>query len=230
MPAQAPTPTPTPLSAPVPTPAPAPPPAAEAAPTPATPAPPKPTLATAPSLAPPASADFIVASAAAVYTEVERGQAPAAPRSAMPSSRHDAQLGLAAVPADFSDMAASPFTGRLHSAELQRRFDAAQRLLEQQAGGRQALVAQSAAVVGGFSIGYVVWLVRGGVLASSVLSALPAWQMIDPLPVLAAGGSRRKPRTSGPDATPDEPEIEGLFGQRQPAVPPPSPAPAQVPP
>ncbi|MGI9324712.1 MAG: hypothetical protein ACR2PZ_05795, partial [Pseudomonadales bacterium] len=32
---------------------------------------------------------------------------------------------------------------------------------------------------------YVVWLVRGGVVLSSVLSSLPAWRLIDPLPVLA---------------------------------------------
>ena len=30
----------------------------------------------------------------------------------------------------------------------------------------------------------MIWLIRGGVLLSSVLSSLPAWQMVDPLPVL----------------------------------------------
>ena len=35
------------------------------------------------------------------------------------------------------------------------------------------------------SVGYVIWLIRGGVLLSSVLSSLPAWQAIDPLPILA---------------------------------------------
>jgi VCBS repeat-containing protein len=37
----------------------------------------------------------------------------------------------------------------------------------------------------GLSIGYVVWLLRGGMLLSSLLSSLPAWQLLDPLPVLA---------------------------------------------
>ena len=32
--------------------------------------------------------------------------------------------------------------------------------------------------------GYIAWLLRGGILLSSVLSSLPAWRMIDPLPVL----------------------------------------------
>jgi hypothetical protein len=42
------------------------------------------------------------------------------------------------------------------------------------------------AMSAGLSIGYVLWLLRGGVLLSSVLSSLPAWRMVDPLPVLAS--------------------------------------------
>lgn len=37
----------------------------------------------------------------------------------------------------------------------------------------------------GLSVGYAIWLVRGGVLLSSLLSSLPAWRWVDPLPVLA---------------------------------------------
>lgn len=39
----------------------------------------------------------------------------------------------------------------------------------------------------GLSFVYVLWLIRGGVLLGSYLSALPAWRMLDPLPVLARG-------------------------------------------
>jgi hypothetical protein len=31
----------------------------------------------------------------------------------------------------------------------------------------------------------VLWLIRGGVLLGSYLSAMPAWRLLDPLPVLA---------------------------------------------
>ena len=54
---------------------------------------------------------------------------------------------------------------------------------------QQAQIGSSIAVSTGLSIGYVVWLIRGGVLVSSMLSALPAWRFIDPLPILAFGGS-----------------------------------------
>jgi hypothetical protein len=37
----------------------------------------------------------------------------------------------------------------------------------------------------GLSVGYVVWLLRGGMLLASLLSAMPAWQFLDPLPILA---------------------------------------------
>ena len=36
----------------------------------------------------------------------------------------------------------------------------------------------------GLSVIYILWLIRGGVLMGSYLSALPAWQVLDPLPVL----------------------------------------------
>jgi hypothetical protein len=40
----------------------------------------------------------------------------------------------------------------------------------------------------GVSVIYVLWLIRGGVLLGSYLSALPAWRLLDPLPVLARTG------------------------------------------
>jgi hypothetical protein len=49
----------------------------------------------------------------------------------------------------------------------------------------QSVVGSSVAVTTGLSVGYVAWLVRGGVLLSTALSSLPAWQFVDPLPVLA---------------------------------------------
>ncbi len=46
------------------------------------------------------------------------------------------------------------------------------------------LVTTSAAAVSGLSVGYVIWLLRGGVLLASSIASLPAWRLIDPLPVL----------------------------------------------
>jgi hypothetical protein len=40
-----------------------------------------------------------------------------------------------------------------------------------------------------FTVGYVAWLIRGGVLLTSFISSLPSWQSFDPLPILENAGS-----------------------------------------
>jgi hypothetical protein len=47
------------------------------------------------------------------------------------------------------------------------------------------VIASSVAASAGVSLGYVIWLLRGGVLLSSLVAAMPAWRSIDPFPVLA---------------------------------------------
>ena len=56
----------------------------------------------------------------------------------------------------------------------------------------------------GLSLVYVLWLVRGGVLMGSYLSALPAWRILDPLPVLA-----RPDEESDDDEDLEDPGQEG---------------------
>ena len=56
--------------------------------------------------------------------------------------------------------------------------------LREQGTFEASTVAASAAASIGLSVGYVVWLLRGGVLLSTVLYSLPAWRSLDPLPVL----------------------------------------------
>ena len=48
----------------------------------------------------------------------------------------------------------------------------------------QAYLGSSAGFATGLSVGYLLWLTRGGALLSSMLSSLPAWRFVDPLPVL----------------------------------------------
>lgn len=48
-----------------------------------------------------------------------------------------------------------------------------------------AIVGGTAAVSTGLSVGYVVWTLRSGILMTSLLSSLPAWRFIDPLPILS---------------------------------------------
>ncbi len=46
-------------------------------------------------------------------------------------------------------------------------------------------------VVSTFSVGYVLWSLRGGHLLSTFLATIPAWQLMDPLPVLQRFGASK---------------------------------------
>jgi uncharacterized delta-60 repeat protein len=49
----------------------------------------------------------------------------------------------------------------------------------------EKIVVGSAAVVStSLSVGYVIWILRGGTILTTFVSALPAWQSFDPLPIL----------------------------------------------
>jgi hypothetical protein len=138
-------------------------------------------------------------------------------------SRSDAVLANTAVQ-EFGELGADAGSILLlQTEEFQRRFDDIQRRVLEEAAARRTAVASSIMATGGVSIGYVVWLVRGGVLVSSMLSALPAWQMIDPMPVLSAAGAVRGRRKA---AGHDDSDVERLFDEPGPA---PRPATTQPP-
>lgn len=47
-----------------------------------------------------------------------------------------------------------------------------------------AIIGGTTAVSTGLSLGYLAWTLRSGILMTSLLSSLPAWRFIDPLPIL----------------------------------------------
>jgi len=73
-------------------------------------------------------------------------------------------------------------------------------------------VGQTAMVTGGLSVGYVIWLLRGGLLLTSLLSSLPAWNVVDPLPILA--NAKRSDDENEEDVDP----LEKLFGRARAAI------------
>ncbi|MEZ5650126.1 MAG: DUF4347 domain-containing protein [Burkholderiaceae bacterium] len=70
------------------------------------------------------------------------------------------------------------------AASLEHTFANAGNTLQPQLVFDQRIAASSIAVSTGVSIGYVIWLLRGGALLSSIIASMPAWRSIDPLPVL----------------------------------------------
>ena len=47
------------------------------------------------------------------------------------------------------------------------------------------MVGTAVTVSTGLTVGYVVWMIRGGLLLSSLIAQMPAWRLIDPLVVLS---------------------------------------------
>ena len=74
--------------------------------------------------------------------------------------------------------------GSRASSALAQAMDAARPRDDQDRAMTELGVASTALVSSGLSVGYVLWLARGGVLAASLMSSVPAWASVDPLPVL----------------------------------------------
>jgi VCBS repeat-containing protein len=81
---------------------------------------------------------------------------------------------------------ASSYQVELTSKDAQDHFDLARDQLHNDTTVIQAAVGGVFGTSATLSIGYVMWLTRSGILLSTILSSLPAWQVVDPLPVLGS--------------------------------------------
>ena len=70
----------------------------------------------------------------------------------------------------------------------------------------ERLVGSTIAVTSGLSLGYVIWLTRGGLLLASLLSSMPAWRLVDPVPILA------RLRDDDEEAEDDEESLDSMVG------------------
>jgi len=66
----------------------------------------------------------------------------------------------------------------------------------------QIAISSAGSAMGVFSVGYVVWALRGSAFATAMSSALPAWRIVDPSALLTAYRTARSPEDS----------IENLLG------------------
>ncbi len=78
-----------------------------------------------------------------------------------------------------------PFKLAMGSPGFARALDEMRDQIAAQDTVERVVVGTSVAVSGGLSVGYVLWLLRGTALLGSLLSTLPAWAVLDPVPVLA---------------------------------------------
>ncbi len=75
----------------------------------------------------------------------------------------------------------------------------------------QMYVVSSLAASTGLSVGYIIWLLRSGVLLTALLSTVPAWQFVNPLLILdAPARKRRKKGTKNQDLSKED-SLETMF-------------------
>ncbi|MCF6202967.1 MAG: DUF4347 domain-containing protein [Methylococcaceae bacterium] len=86
----------------------------------------------------------------------------------------------------YFDIEANVLKTLIEESGFSERLDELREQIQENTHFEKTIVGSSITLTTGLSIGYVIWLVRGGVLLSSVLSTLPAWRMIDPLPVISS--------------------------------------------
>jgi len=83
----------------------------------------------------------------------------------------------------------SQFEMSASAALLSNALDDKDQSMDDRLAASKVLFGTSTGVSTGLSVGYLLWLIRGGTLMGSVLSSLPAWRFVDPLPVLSSIGS-----------------------------------------
>jgi hypothetical protein len=74
-------------------------------------------------------------------------------------------------------------------------------------------VGSATVTVTALSAGYLLWTLRGGSLLASFLSSLPAWRMMDPLPILENFQDRPRGAVAGDDED-DEESLQSMLAGR----------------
>jgi hypothetical protein len=129
---------------------------------------------------------------------------------ATPADLSLAGLALRNDIATAQSVALASFKASLGDTEWMTELDRMREDIDAQLPAQSALVVSSVAVTGSLSVGYVLWLLRGGLLLSSLLSSLPAWTVIDPMPVLSRSGHDDEDEGDDP--------LEKLFGRARAAL------------
>jgi hypothetical protein len=93
----------------------------------------------------------------------------------------------------------------LKDAEFKQELDKLRETVQAEAAIETRVAASVFVASTGLSVGYVLWLLRGGALLASLLSSLPAWRLVDPLPVLG--------RVGGGDDDSDDESLQELVTQ-----------------
>jgi len=83
---------------------------------------------------------------------------------------------------------------------LWQKLDSMERDLASQGNIGHYAVGAATVASAALSAGYALWAMRGSMLLGSLLSSLPTWTMIDPLPVLDASEEKGRKKTTAEES------------------------------
>lgn len=89
--------------------------------------------------------------------------------------------------------------------KLANQMDDSKQLLRESATEQTKVLGTSVTVASSLSVGYIFWILRSGTLLASILTSLPAWKYIDPLPVLDS--------LTGDDDESDQETLESMVNE-----------------
>jgi hypothetical protein len=161
---------------------------------PVPPAPPKEAVAPPPPVPPPIAPETVASTPAPSLAPASSAPPPAPAPIAPPPPMTREEVAFLAAPA-------SPMTQSL--ADMHEQITGQ--------GDVVRLVAGTAVVSLGLSVGYVLWVLRAGYLLSSMLSSMPAWQFVDPLPILNMSLNRRRADGEDDDGRDDD-SLQTMLG------------------
>lgn len=98
-----------------------------------------------------------------------------------------AMIGEALAPADQPISGIEP-SSSVRESQLEQAFSQLREAARDEARIELQTTAVATVTGTGLAIGYVAWVIRGGVLVSSLLTTMPAWRLLDPLPILKGAG------------------------------------------
>ncbi|MCA9422642.1 MAG: tandem-95 repeat protein, partial [Nitrospira sp.] len=100
-------------------------------------------------------------------------------------------IGFFQKPFDLTTLK-SQIRSLLHRSGFLQDLDRVRDDVQEVSATEKTYLASSIAVSTGMSIGYVIWLLRSGVLLTALLSSVPAWQFVNPLLVLDSAAKKKR--------------------------------------
>ena len=105
-----------------------------------------------------------------------------------PPNNDRSSSSITASPTPNTDEIATPVNSDVYLAQTStywEELDEVKSTLESVRQFEKFVVGSALGLSTTLTVGYVIWMIRGGTLLASLLAQMPAWRIVDPLPILA---------------------------------------------